>query len=335
MRKLPILPLLLVSAFLFLFLWWNNVSKAPAPADTTPRKFLIVKGQTAGKIAKELEKAGLVKNELAFRFYVQFVGKEKKIQPGNYELSPSLTLSQLVSTLVTGPKEIWVTYPEGLRREEVAIKTIKALGMEEKEAALFWTEFINESGGQEGFLFPETYLFPKDITAKKVFNKLRSTFDLKVSDEVLAAAKENGLTLEETATMASIIERETLTDEERPVVAGILQKRLKAGMPLQVDATLQYLAGNKRCKAGKMPEPACDWWKPPTVEDKKVKSSYNTYTNRGLPPSPIANPGLSSIKAAAYPQDSPYWYYLHGEDGKIHYARTIDEHNENIARYLK
>ncbi|MBI2007560.1 MAG: endolytic transglycosylase MltG [Candidatus Blackburnbacteria bacterium] len=335
MRKLLLLLLLILIFSLPSFFWWGNVSGPADIKDKTPRSFLITKGQSAGSIAKKLAGSGLIKSELAFRFYTQLTGREKAIQAGNYEISPNLSLKEMVSVLMAGPKEIWVTYPEGLRREEIAIRTIKTLNIEGEEAVLFWSEFMRESEGFEGFLFPETYLFSRDITAKKVFNKLRSTFDVKVTDKMRDDAKAGGMTVEQVVALAAVIERETKTEEERPVVSGILRKRLEARMPLQVDATLQYLTGNKRCGTNpKQPPLNCSWWQPPTAEDKKLQSLLNTYTNRGLPPSPIANPGLSSLKAAIYPEDSPFWYYLHGKDGKIRYAKTLEEHNENIRKYL-
>lgn len=328
--------LLLVMFGLGLFLWWSNASKAPNPQDKTTKDFLIVKGEAAFKVAKKLEDAGFIKDELAFRLYTQGTGQEKKIQAGSYELSPSMTLKEIVSTLTKGPIEIWVTYPEGLRREEMAIKTIKLLGLETDKADAFWEEFINSSQDKEGFLFPDTYLFSKDITARKVVGKLNSTFDQKITDEMISDSKKTGLVFNEVITLASILERETRTDEERPIVAGILLKRLDAGWPLQADATLQYLVGSQKCGGEDLKSVLdCPFWQVPTVEDKKIKSGFNTYQNRGLPPRPIASPGLSSIKAVIYPQESPYWFYLHDKEGKIRYAKTDEKHAENISRYLK
>lgn len=332
MRYLLIFPLFILLSSFFIFFWWNSVSSPSKPQDKETRKFLIVKGEAAGKIAKKLESAGLIKSELAFRLYTQLSGREKSIQAGNYELSPNLALKEIIKALVAGPKEVWVTYPEGLRREEIAQKTVKALDIEKDKTTTFLQEFLQESEGQEGFLFPETYLFPKDVTAKKVIAKLRSTFDTKVSEKIISDAKASGSTIKEVIILASVIERETITDEERPVVAGILLKRLDAGWPLQADATLQYAIANAKCQISNI---KCDWWQPPTAEQKSLKSPYSTYTNKGLPPSPIANPGNSSIKAVVYPEDSPYWYYLHDSEGKIHYAKSLEEHNQNIARYLR
>lgn len=331
----PVAILLLTFGVLGGILWWNTSS---FPADSQAKeekKFLIIRGEAAGSIAKKLKQSGLIKSDLAFRLYLRFTNQEKSIQPGTYELSPSKNLKEIVSILTSGPKEIWVTYPEGLRREEVAARTIKALAMDDQQARVFWQEFMQTTEEMEGFLFPETYLFAKDVTGIKVANKLKETFDLKVTEQMIEDGKAQGLSLIQILTIASIVERETLTEEERPIVAGILLKRLESGWPLQTDATLQYITGIRRCgRSLTNPILDCSWWSVPAVEDKKLVSAYNTYTNTGLPPAPIANPSLSSVKAVIYPQDSPYWYYLHDSKGGIHYGRTIEEHGENIRNHI-
>lgn len=339
MRKLTLLSapfILLVTVVFILFLWWKNVSQAPNYQDSMISEFLITRGESLQKIARRLEQQGLVKNEFAFRLYVQLKGYQTQIKAGDYRLSPNLTLQQMVLTLLSGPKELWVTYPEGLRREEIAVTTIKTLDLKQDETKIFWEEFMEASKSEEGYLFPDTYLFPRDVAAAKVVAKLKTTFDGKVTEQMLADLKKSGRTLKEAVILASIIERETNTEEERPVAAGILLQRKEIGMPLQADATLQYIYGGCRgmlLKPGQLPL-VCEWWTPPTVEDKKLQSPYNTYLNTGLPPAPISNPGLASIKAAIYPEKSDYLYYLHGKDGKIRYARTLEEHKENIRKYL-
>jgi len=334
MKKLLFLPpfLLLVIAFLFAFVWWKNASEPRNTRDSSTHEFLITRGEPLQKIAKRLEKEGLIKSDFAFRFYVQVKGYQTDIKAGDYRLSPNLSLQQMVRTLLSGPKELWVTYPEGLRREEIALKTIKTLEIKEQEQETFYREFLQATSGEEGYLFPDTYLFPRDVKAEKVAKKLRSTLNEKITDEMENELEKQGRTLQEALVLASIVERETNTDEERPVVAGILLKRLEIGMPLQVDATLQYITGNRRCGSKGMAD--CDWWKPPFIEDKKLNSPYNTYLNQGLPPFPIASPGFSAIKAVVYPVNSDYLFYLHGKDGKIRYGATIDQHNENIRKYL-
>lgn len=334
-RFLLLFLLAIVLACVALSFWWNTVSRPANPKDTTSHDFLVVRGQSLGQVAYNLEKQGLVKNRLAFKLYAQIFGQSGKIQAGEYGISPSNSLEKIMLILVSGPKELWVTYPEGLRREETALKTIKTLGMDSQRAQTFWVEFMTRSDGKEGYLFPETYLFGKDVSATSVVNKLSGTFEIKLTDRMRQDAKESSLSLPELVTLASIVERETRTDDERPTVAGILTKRLSARMPLQVDATLQYIATNKRCGVSYEKAASCSWWDIPTANDRAIVSAYNTYSNAGLPPGPIANPSLSSLSAVIYPQDSPYWFYIHDSDGQIHYAKTGEEHAQNINKYLR
>jgi len=192
-----------------------------------------------------------------------------------------------------------------LRHEEIASKFKQAL----KKDSLFEEEFIEKSSDKEGYLFPDTYLFPKTATTEKIIEKMTSTFEEKVGYDITY----------EQLIIASIIERETKGQEEKPVVAGIIFKRLKNNWPLQVDASLQYVNGN---------------WKQISPSDKEINSLYNTYKYQGLPPGPICNPGLSSIEAVINPLDSEYWYYLHEDNGVIHYASSLEDHNANIRKYL-
>ncbi len=331
MKKFLFFPLLIILAVISLLILWNVNSREVNDKDNTPQPFLITRGQSASIIAKNLEKQGLIRSNSVFRLYLEVTNNAEKIKAGEYRLSPNLNLLEIASLLLSGPQELWVTYPEGLRREEMALRTISTLGLEGNKAQIFWDEFIASSEDHEGYLFPDTYLFPRDISGSKVVNKLKDTFEVKTAE-----VTEGSLTLAQIVNLASIIERETITDEEKPVVAGILIKRLEIGMALQADATLQYVTGTRRCSGQTLAEMlSCEWWIPPTVADKEIVSSYSTYGRRGLPQGPIGNPGLTSIEAAANPTDSPYLYYLHDAVGKIHYAQTLEEHNENIARYLR
>ena len=148
------------------------------------------------------------------------------------------------------------------------------------------------------------------------------TFDSKTSDMDLT---------QDQVILASLIERETKTAEERPIVAGILINRLNVGMALQVDAAVQYAIGSTKCT---VQSTKCDWWPILTKNDLASASKFNTYKYPGLPPTPIANPGTSSLTAAFNPTGNDYWYYIHDNDGQIHYAKTLSEHNANIAKYL-
>jgi UPF0755 protein len=324
MKKLLFLPLLAVFVVAMAMVWFY-VNVQPVSNKKTFINFVITKGVSASQVGNKLENAGLIKNALAFKIYVQFTGQSGKIQSGEFRLSPSFTLFQNISALFNGPIELWVTIPEGLRREEVAVKFATALG---KDTA-FTDEFLQASKGKEGYLFPDTYLFPTEASASAIVKKMTDTFNSKT--EKLKPGGSN-LTFAETVILASILERETKTDAERSVVAGILINRLDAGMPLQVDASVQYAVAIVNCK---LLIANCTWWPILSLDNLKINSPYNTYKFAGLPPAPIANPGISSLKAVFTPTANDYWYYIHDPEGQIHYAKTLTEHNANVAKYLR
>lgn len=315
MKKLLLLPPLIVILIASAFYWFYTNSQ-PVASQENYKYFVIEKGETAGEVGQRLESEGIVKSALSFKIYLQFTGQTGKIQTGEFRLTPSHSLFQVVDTLFDGPIELWVTIPEGLRREEIAQKFADVLGKDDA----FVTDFLKDSSGKEGYLFPDTYLFPREASVSAIVKKMTSTFDNKTKD----LTNKSGLSFEDVVVLASLVERETKTDEERPIVAGIILNRLSVGMPLQIDASVQYSVGTLK-----------DWWPILSLDDISTPSSYNTYENTGLPPAPIANPGLSSLKAAFSPQDSEYWYYIHDSEGQIHYAKTLSEHNSNIAKYLR
>lgn len=302
--KKVVLGLFLLTAFILFGFLYVKTLFSPVSIDNKAVDFLITKGSSISQIGNNLEKNKLIKSGTLFKFYVQLTNNTNKIQSGEFQLSPNLSLIEIVNELKKGPKEIWVTIPEGLRREEVVGRFANSLGKDQS----FIDEFLNLTKGKEGYLFPDTYLFPKSVSAEQIVNKMLTTFERKNLDinynQVI---------------VASLLERETFSDSEKPVVAGIIYKRLNNGWPLQIDATLQYAKGN---------------WEPVYSIDKNINSPFNTYKNIGLPPAPIASAGLSSLKAAINPEESEYWYYIHDLDGKIHFAKSLEEHNQNIRKYL-
>jgi UPF0755 protein len=300
--------------------WWGASAKSVS-TDTSEKDFLIVKGSSASQIGTKLQEQGLIRSSTAFRAYVQLTGKAKSIQAGEYSLSPSYSLIKMVDILSKGPIEVWVTVPEGLRREEIAARF--AEGLVKKDKPAFVQEFLTASKAKEGYLFPDTYLFPKTVSASAVVTKMLATFDKK-TEEFKEGISASQFSLQELTTLASIVERETRTEEERSMVAGILINRLDIGMGLQADATVQYAVGT-----------AENWWPILTKDDLAAASPYNSYRFRGLPPTPIANPGTASLKAAIFPKASDYLFYLHDSKGQIYYARTLEEHNENVSKYLQ
>jgi UPF0755 protein len=340
-KKLYLIPLFILLLIILLIVagivWFNKNSKAVTDVYSKQR-FVVTNGMSATQVGTRLKESGLIRSAFAFKVYTQVFGKAKKINAGEFGISASMDLAEIVAALGKGPEELWVTIPEGLRREEVVEKIIPALEMDDAQASSFRKNFLDLTSGKEGYLYPDTYLFPRDAFVQVVVNKLVNTFNQKVDDKMKGNIAASGKSINEIIIMASLIERETKTSEERPIVAGILWKRLGAKWPLQVDASLQYAVANLKLKT--LPAQAGqnsklnNYWEPLTKDDLEVNSPYNTYMFTGLPPMPICNPGLSSISAAIYPQDSDYWFYLHDAEGNIHYAKTIEEHNLNVSKYL-
>ena len=312
-------------------MWWSANTSAMSTS-TDLQRFIVPKGASAEKIGATLETEGLIKNALAFKIWVQLFGKQNSINAGEFQLSPDMNIEEIIVALGKGPQELWVTIPEGLRREEVVERIIDGLAMDDAQTTEFRSKFLVLTENQEGYLFPDTYLFPSEITAEKVAQTLRLTFDTKFDEKMRSDADEKGLTMSEVVTLASIIEKETKTDKERPIVAGIYFNRLGVGQAIQADATAQYPLGTIRC-AEVVGD--CDWWKVPTRLDLEVDSPYNTYMHAGIPPAPISSPGLSSLKAVVYSEVSPYFYYIHDDSGQIYYAETLEGHNRNVQQYLR
>ncbi len=334
MKRL-IIPLILIvsliASSIFAYSWWNSSTKPVSETEEKVR-FVIPKGRAAGQVAESLFEKKLIKNPLAFKFYVQLTGVANKIQAGEFNLSSNMNMYEILENLFKGPLEIWVTIPEGLRREEVVGIFIETLEMSTAQATIFRQDFLKESYNLEGYLFPDTYLFPRDAEALQVITRMKSVFDSKITTELEIKIAENNYTLDQIITLASLLERETITDAERPVVAGVIYKRLEADWPLQIDASVQYAVATANCE---LRIANCeDWWPILTLEDlEETNSLYNIYKFTGLPPAPIASPGISSIRAAISPEESPYWYYIHA-DGQIYYAKTLAGHNRNIRNYL-
>lgn len=323
MKSLKIrLGVLAVVIFLFLtvgLIWWQQGTAPVNPFNKTPKIFVVGKGEGVRTIASRLKKDNLIKDQVAFFLLIKKMGIDQDIQAGDFRLNQAMNAQTVAQTLTKGMVDLWVTILEGWRSEEIALKLASDLQLPE-------SQFLKYS--QEGYMFPDTYLIPKEATAAAIAQILKDNFRQKVTEELQKEATKSGLTLKETIILASIVEKEANGEEDRSLIAGILLRRLKSGWPLQADATLQYALGYQ-------PEERTWWKKNLTDLDKKFKSPYNTYLNIGLPPEPIGNPGLASIKAVIYPEKSDFWYYLHDPTGGVHFAKTIEEHEINIDKYLR
>jgi len=302
------------------YLFFKEGTLAVNKNDKNSKIFVVRKGENLSVIANNLAKEDLIRNKLVFYFIVKQLGIEKNIQAGDFRLSPSMDAYQIAKNLTHGTLDIWITIIEGLRKEEIAQIISQNVGIPE-------VEFLKQV--TEGYLFPDTYLIPRQATAGAVIDILINNFYHRFDDRLRMLAKNMGLSEKEVIILASLVEKEAKHDVDRQKVASIILKRWKADWPLQIDATLQYALGYQFEEKS--------WWKTYlTNEDKKIDSPYNTYENKGLPPSPIANPGLASIEAVVNAdENSPYWYYLSDKAGNMHYAKTLEEHNANIRKYLQ
>ncbi len=297
--------------------FWFFQNLAPAdPQVTAEEQFVIPPQATAAQVVASLSSRHLIKNPLAAKIYLRLTELDSRLRPGAYLVAPSQSVPDLVKTLISGPKDVWVTLPEGWRREQMAARLAETLAA---DSAFSPQDFLAQTATLEGRLFPDTYLIPTYATTSNVIRIISANFTAKVP-----AISASDLIL------ASLVEREAKQAPDRPIIAGILQNRLRAGWPLQVDATVQYVEGTSRCQATPL---NCSWWQPPV--NTRVSSPYNTYLHPGLPPAPIANPGLASIAAVLHPQVTGYWFYLTGTDGVTRFASTGAEQNLNVDKYLR
>lgn len=319
MTRVVVFLLVLIVSMGSVFAWWFDSTRAADDADTTPVSFRVNAGDGVRTIAANLAEENLIRSPTAFFVLIKLMGIERSLQAGEFRLNRAMDSRVVARELTHGSEDTWITTLEGWRNEEIAAALSKNLDIPE-------SEFLKVA--KIGYMFPDTYLVPQDATAGAIIAIFTAAFDKKVTPEMRADIRASGMTLDEVLTLASIVEREGHTDEDRPVIAGVLLNRLKAGWPLQADATLQFALGYQSQEK--------TWWKKTLYdEDKKVNSPYNTYANPGLPPGPISNPGIASIRAAVYPKKTPYWYYLHDSAGGVHYAVTLEEHNANIEKYLR
>lgn len=316
--RLGILLFVLVIGMGSAIVWWAEGTSSVDVTDSTPVMFVVTRGEGVRTIASNLAQKKLIRNPITFFLLVKFLGLDNNLQAGDFRLNRTMDAGSIARELTHGMVDVWVTTLEGWRSEEIAGKLTKELDIP-------GSEFLRIA--REGYMFPDTYLIPQTATPAAITQLFLDTFNKKVTSQMRQDAQKIGLPFDQVIILASIVEREGRTNEDRPVIAGILLKRLRAGWPLQADATLQYTLGYQ-------PDQKSWWKKELTAADKLIASPYNTYAHPGLPPAPIANPGLAAINAVIYPVDTPYWYYLHDPEGKAHFAKTIEEHNENIAKYL-
>lgn len=310
--------------------WVVHATLQPVePHSTTSQRFVIPKGQSTTRVASRLYDEGLIKHPLVFRVFMKFK-HDGYVQAGSFELGSHQSVAEIADVLTSDTQDVWITLLEGWRREEMADYLVNREDLESFDKE----EFLALTDGYEGRLFPDTYLVSRTIATRSLVDLLRYTFDQKVlvglqvdPDNLSGRVGEVGLNFDEVLVLASLVEREARDFEQMRHVAGILLNRLEIGMPLQVDATLQYAKGFDQSRQ--------TWWAPPRAADKSLDSAFNTYLHNGLPPQPIANPSLRAVQAVLDPLTVNDLYYLHAPDGQMYYGRTLEEHNRNINTYLR
>jgi UPF0755 protein len=285
--------------------------ETPLNRDTGEKIFVVEEGQGLEEIAENLKTQEIIRNKLTLVLYIWFKGKTKNLQAGKYSLSPAMNILEITTKIIKGEvikNWVKVTIPEGWTNQQIEDRLI-SLGMLSKNGVLP-LEF-------QGYLFPDTYYFEKDSSVETIIKKMRDNFDEKIKSLVIERPK-----IYDILKMASILEKEIISDEDRAIVSGIFWKRIKNKYPLESCATVAYVLG-------------VDKWRY-SYEDTRIKSPYNTYINIGLPPTPINNPGLSAIRAAIYPKESDYNFFLTDpETGKTIFSKTFQEHNANKRKYFK
>lgn len=307
--------IIIVASLVYYYVYQTQLSKN-IPENI---RITIKKGLSTKDIADILKSKDLINDINVFRIYMYLNG-DKKLQAGIYTIKTGeINMDKLVNLLQKGSLEKKLTFIEGWRLEEYYNYLEKEISKE------FSDNFIKSKLIQEGYMFPDTYIIDlatttPDQLASMMKNTFNKRFDLALKEE----AKKKNLAEPEVIILASLLEREMNIKKDRPIVAGILLKRIKSNWALQVDATVQYALGTD----------ITPWPKPTKEAIDNTVSPYNTYKNKGLPPSPICNPSLDAIKAVINYVDSDYWFYLTDKNGVTHFAKTIEEHNENVSKYL-
>ena len=316
--KIGKLLLALIITPVFLTMFYLLFLLSPTSISNDQVRFVIPLETKQEEIGRRLKAENFIRSEKIFTLLLPFIKPLGEIKPGAYLLSRRMTAIGIADTLLNHPYQKWAILVPGLRKEQTAEKLAEKFDWTAEKTK----EFLENI--PEGRLFPDTYLLNVDYSgreaAQKLLNNFNEKFDAQLQKDLLSQNVRNDTAIK----IASLIERESGGDSDKALIAGIIWNRLNKDMKLQIDACNQYILG----KPG-------NWWPKVKGDDMKVDSPYNTYLYKGLPPTPIASPGLASIKAAVYPEETDCLYYLHSPDKQIHCSKTNQEHLENIDSYLR
>ncbi len=284
---------------------------------------IIAPGMSLADISQLLVQEKLIRSSWGFRLWAYYAHLQGKLQAGKFVLDGHWSVAKIGRALAQGRLDRWLRVPEGWRREQIAALVHRQLHLD-------GYRFLSLSRGREGYLFPDTYLIPPYYNEDQILTLLEKTFRQKTASWQEKRSRQ-GLSEKEWLVLASLVEREAKFAADRPRVAAVLLNRWRAGWPLQVDATVQYAKASRDCQR----RLKCNWWPKVGHQDLKIASPYNTYLRPGLPPGPICNPSLAALVAVTTAPKTNDWYYVSDQQGHLHFAATLAEHQANIRRYLK
>ncbi len=312
-----------------------SLTATAARADGEPVVIEVKKGSGFTLVVNKLEREGVIDDSRGIRLAALLKGAHKRIKAGEYELSASMTPLEILDTLVAGRiRQHRVTFPEGYNIREIA-DTLRADGVlyteeryDEFIENVFNREYARSFGLEgdtlEGYLFPDTYHFTKKMDVDEIIGRMVARFKEVYTPEMIAAAEAAGLSIGQAVTLASIIQKEAGEVEEMPLISAVFHNRLKKGYRLQSDPTVIYGVELEGSFDGNLKR-----------SHLRDATPYNTYTNYGLPPGPIASPGKRALRAAVYPAAEPYLYFVSRNDGTHKFSRTLVEHNKAVKRFQK
>jgi len=329
-KVLPPLLILFVAG-LTLAVWWGwRVASRPYKRSPGPVMVTVHSGDPVGRIAAQLEQAGMVVDQRIFRLVYRLTSRGRMLKAGTYRFDAPMTVHQLIDWLAEGRVvPLQVTIPEGLTIEETAIEVAKVLDITRDEflRASRNTELIRdldpEARNLEGYLFPDTYQVERETSAGALVTMMVRRFRIEFNNEWLWRGRDLGWTVRQVVTLASLIEKETALRDERFRVSSVFHNRLRADMLLDCDSTIVYALKRENRYRGRL-----GW------DDLKIDSPYNTRTHHGLPPGPIGSPGAASLEAALYPETTDYYYFVAQDDHSHRFSRTLQEHNRAVRRFI-
>ena len=315
-------------------LWDDGLLTQPISRNDTELQFTVEQGETVNSIADRLQQAGAIRSAEALRDYLLYTGLDKSVQAGKYKLSTAMSAVDVAHAMQDAtPEDVTVVVWPGWRMEEIA-ESLPTTGLD-----ITPDEFVAAAGGShpeyeylagkasaEGFLYPGTYVLPRTTGVYQLVNELLLSFSQHLSPELRDGFQQQGLSVYQAVTLASIVEREAVNEDEAPLIASVYLNRLRLPMKLDADPTVQYAIGYNPVQR--------TWWTNPLgAADTKIASPFNTYVNDGLPPAPISNPGPEALHAVADPADTDYYYFSARCDGSgFHqFARTFEEHLQHIC----